>query len=63
MLPVQVKEIIVNNYYGGTLSYSQDIALLVLEKKFEFNNFVSPVCLDEGQLPLTGTGIVSEYKI
>nr|QHB21558.1 venom S1 protease 13 [Platymeris rhadamanthus] len=40
---IEVKEIILHDYDRGTVQ--NDIAILVLQKKIEFNQFIGPVCL------------------
>nr|ATU82482.1 venom S1 protease with CUB domain 4 [Lethocerus distinctifemur] len=49
---VNVKQVVTHPGYSGRPNQYNDIAILVLEKKLNFNLYVSPVCLPTGQLRL-----------
>ncbi|KAL1122652.1 hypothetical protein AAG570_002979 [Ranatra chinensis] len=46
-----------DSYYGAAAFYADDIAVLVVERSFELNKFVLPVCLDRSQQPISVNAI------
>lgn len=55
---MEVKRIIVHEDYGDFLN---DLALLQLESPLEFNKFIQPIPLSDGEVPAGGDVVVSGW--